>query len=186
MTGPQGMGTLMPIGDQYVIGSFGDDFNRADAGSIGGSWDANYLLFTPLSTGPSAGTAAWSIVSNKLRHTGIGPSGAFEDLPSGISNRRMWASIKNQTDFTTGSSRTFRVCINIGRRNDAYCSYYFAAFGRNSNGPYVALMKWINAVSGGITLTSAKYPLVAGDTVRIRHDGIGGLFLDVNGSNVLY
>jgi hypothetical protein len=180
MTGPQGMGPLM----SYGVTTLGDVFTpelTEDFTSGLGTWDFNLVATNWLIT--DLGDVPWSVSGGEALLSGLNP-GALADSV-GPSSPKMWASLENREDLTTGGNRTAKMFINFSRftNSSVSSSAYFGAFGRDAGGSFVSVGKIMN----GTTTTWMKQynPLPIGTIVRVRHDGIGTITVDIDGVDAI-
>lgn len=148
------------------------------------TWDAHYSAsFWGLTS--DLGGGRFSISGGIAQFNGVNP--AKEIKLNAVPSRNAWVSAENRTDYTTGADRQVRLIVNAGRDGTGTVlgasSYYYAFMGRVGGVSTVQIGKWWNSVD--VILATAPRSLVAGDVVRIRHDGAGNLYLDVNGVEVL-
>jgi hypothetical protein len=157
-----------------------DNFNRADADVIGGNWDSHYLHSTWALA--NLGGQTWKIRSNKLRGDGINPIKSVETSTL-MSGRNIYAQIVNHQSFTSGNNRQFRLLINVGRQGTTAGTYYYGMFGRVGGVVTVSIGKYWNNTD--VVLATAAQAVPVGALVRVRHDGVGKLFLDIDNVTVL-
>lgn len=176
MTGPQGMGVLKPkIGNVFTVEII-EDFTSGL-----GTWDWNLVNSAWLST--DLGDVPWSVSGGNALLSGVNP-GVLADN-AGPSSPKMWASLENKEDLTAGGVRSARMFINFSRfANTAPSSTaYWGSFGRDAGGSYVAVGKVWNSVD--TTWMKQYNPLPSGTVIRVRHDGIGTVTLDIDGDDVI-
>jgi len=166
-----------------IVQEFVEDFNRADANSLGGVWDNTYLNTGAALATQSALGDAWQIVDGKGR--GKGANYAIAHEPAVTTSRKAWISVENREDLSAGSTRTFYLMINCGRAGSTACSYYWVSFGKSGGSTPIRLGKWWNGAIGSPLASTSAITVGIGDVIRLRHDGNGNLFVDFNGVEIL-
>lgn len=172
------------VGDtpSVYIDEFCDDF------SVGTevAWDADYLRGDWALKDLGGAGSTFTVSGNIASYNNINPLKEIKNAAT--EGPRAWARATNRgAEFTSGGDRQVRLLINVGLAGEGTGagtgSYYWGSFGRSGGVPTVALGKWWR----GTDNTLASTPLTVGleDVVMVRHDGKGGLYLDVNGVEVL-
>jgi len=176
-----GKNVILKAGGLTEIIEFTDEFTRPDAGDIGGVYDDKYYNVTWMLMPVGAVASHFQIVNNRLRTRGA--SNVIAHEPNVFSSRKAFARITNRENLAAGNNRACRIMINCGRAGGTYCSYYYGEFGKSGANNFVSIGKnWNNT---NVQFATTDMAIADGDIIRVRHNGIGGVFLDVNGAQVL-
>ena len=173
MSGPQGAGTFGSLLDTAPVftGENSEDFSVN-----AGTWDWDLLASQWLIT--DLGDANYTISGGELHGTNVNAQVLADDVRA--SSRKMWGSVENREDLTTGFDRQFRVYINFSRfaNTTGSSAGYWVSFGRSGTKTFIAIGKTWN---GTDTTYQLQYnPIPVGAVIRIRHDGLGLITADID------